>query len=90
MLFRSKWKYPALSFKENFLGGHVRIGRLVIYGENAMHWSVEIATMNGYWVFRLPFKCYGSWWSLFCYWSPNGTPSNAAIWLWGKKQRGYA
>ena len=36
-----KKKHPSLSFGENFLGGHVTLGPVTIFGENAMHWAVE-------------------------------------------------
>jgi hypothetical protein len=70
-----KKKYPSLSFAENFLGGYISIGRITIYGENAMHWGVNIKSKRyGYICFRLPFKCYGRWWPLYFYVSPNATP----------------
>jgi hypothetical protein len=87
--FMFKKKYPSLSFWENFLGGHVSIGPVTIFGENAMHWGVDIMTRKGYFCFRLPFRCFGQWWPLYCYFSPNGTPWAAKWWLWGKKKRGY-
>ncbi len=70
-----KKKYPSLSFWENFLGGHVNIGPITIYGENAMHWGVNIWTKKfGYICFRLPVRCFGKWWPLYFYTSPNATP----------------
>ena len=68
-------KYPGLSFWENFLGGHISIFNIIIYGENAMHWGVNISTNRwGYICFRLPFRCFGQWWPLYFYVSPNATP----------------
>ncbi len=69
---------------ENFLSGYIIIGPVAIYGENAMHWSVEITTKSGYLCFRLPFRCFGHWYPLYCYYSPDGTPNNATKWFWGK------
>ena len=69
-----KKKYPHLSFAENFLGGHWKLGSFTLYGENAMHWAVNIKTRWGYVCFRLPFKCFGRWWPLYFYISPNATP----------------
>lgn len=77
-------RYPSLSFAENFLGGHVTVGPVTIYGENAMHWAVNIRCRGGWLCFRLPVRCYGRWWPLYCYWSPNGTPWAATWWGWGK------
>jgi hypothetical protein len=80
-----KKKYPELSFYENFLGGHLDIGPVTIYGENAMHWAVNIRFKGkGYLCFRLPLRCFGSWWPLYCYFSPDATPSSATKWYWGK------
>lgn len=83
-----KKKYPTLSFAENFLAGHVVIGPVTIYGENAMHWAINIRTRNGWLCFRLPLRCFGKWWPLYCYWSPNATPDAATWWGWGKASNG--
>jgi hypothetical protein len=85
-----KKKYPTLSFAENFLGGHLSIGSVVIYGENAMHWAINIETKRWGWVcFRLPFKCFGKWWPLYFYCSPDATPNSATFWGWGKRSFRY-
>ena len=65
------------------LGGHIDIGNVTIYGENAMHWGVEIKLRNGWLCFRLPFLCYGHWWKLYLYFSPNATPQRATF-IWGQ------
>lgn len=62
------------------MGGHLSIGRMTIYGENAMHWAVNIRLNDTYMCFRLPLRCFGKWWKLYLYFSPDGTPSNAT---WG-------
>ena len=74
-----KKKYPGLSFWENFTGGHISIGPITIYGENAMHWAINIKSKWGFICFRLPFRCYGIWWSLYFYISPNGTPQESTF-----------
>lgn len=84
-----KKKYPSLSFCENLLGGHITIGPVTIFGENAMHWAVVIGLPKTYLSFRLPLKCFGQWWPLYCFISPDGTPTKATKWFWGKKARGY-
>jgi hypothetical protein len=65
--------------------GHIHIGkRITIYGRNAMHWGVNIRTKRwGYVCFRLPFRCFGRWWPLYFYCSPNATPW-AATFMLGK------
>ena len=75
-----KKKYPSLSFAENFLGGHVNVYNWTIYGCNAMHWAVNIKTERwGYICFRLPLFCFGKWWPLYFYCSPDATPSSATF-----------
>jgi hypothetical protein len=67
---------------ERKLGGHVNLfgKRVTIYGANAMHWGVNISTRRGYVCFRLPLPCFGRWWPLHLYVSPNATPWGAT---WG-------
>lgn len=79
-------KYKALSWWQNFMSGHISIGPVTIYGENAMHWAVNIylKKRKTYFCFRLPFRCFGKWWPLYVYMSPNGTPSSAT-WKWGPR-----
>jgi len=67
------------TFWEKYFGGHINIGPIVIYGENAMHWAINIKTRWGYICFRLPLRCFGRWWNLYFYISPNGTPSQATF-----------
>lgn len=74
-----------MGWKDNFLSGHISIGRLTIYGRNAMHWGVTIYTKRyGYICFRLPFTYHGKWYPLYLYFSPNATPW-AATFMLGKK-----
>ena len=76
-------RYKGLSWYENFLGGHFDIGKMItIYGENVMHWGVSIKTARwGYICFRLPFRCFGCWWPLYFYVSPNATPWASTFYL---------
>lgn len=72
-------------FMARYFGGHVSIGPITIYGENAMHWGVEIRVCRKGWLcFRLPFLCYSRWWPLYLYFSPNATPQCATFKI-GKK-----
>lgn len=60
---------------ERWFGGHVHFAGVTIYGRNAMHWGVNIWTRRwGYICFRLPLSCFGRWWPLYFYVSPNATP----------------
>lgn len=68
-------KYKALSWAENFLSGHVCIGRITIYGENAMRWAVNIRTRRwGSICFNLPTVGNLKRRRMYFYLSPNGTP----------------
>ena len=71
-------------FMATHLGGHVNIGPITIYGENAMHWAVNIKLKTGWLAFRLPFLCFGRWWGLYMYFSPNATPDQAK-WIIGNR-----
>lgn len=73
-------------FWERNLGGHLSLGPVTVYGENAMHWAVNIRTRWGYLCFSLPFRCFGKRWPLYFYVSPNATPWAAR---WGVGQRGW-
>ena len=62
--------------------GHKIIGKITIYGENAMHWAVTIESKKyGYICFRLPFFCFGKWFPLYFYLSPNATPWASTFYL---------
>jgi hypothetical protein len=71
---------------ENLFTGHLNIGKnITIYGRNAMPWGVNIYTKKyGYICFRLPFRCFGRWYPLYVYFSPNATPW-ASTFMIGKK-----
>jgi hypothetical protein len=74
-----------LKRKHDFLGGHISVGRLTIYGRNAMHWGITFWTKKyGFICFRLPLTCFGRWWPLYLYFSPNATPW-ASTFMIGKK-----
>lgn len=47
-------KYKGLSWWENFMGGHISIGPVTIFGSNAMNWVMEIRTRWGALCFTLP------------------------------------
>jgi hypothetical protein len=69
-----------LPFWERYFGGHFNLGPFTIYGENAMHWAINIKTKRwGYICFRLPVRCFGCWWRLYFYCSPDATPQAATF-----------
>ncbi len=73
----------------SFIGGHFTVGPVTVYGRNAMHFAVNVQLRESYLCFRLPLYCYGKWWPMYCYVSPNATPWAATKWFWGKETRGY-
>ena len=65
---------------EERLSGHVRIGRLTIYGYNAMHVALTYRTRRwGYICFHPQVRCFGGWWPWYFYMSPDATPGMAYI-----------
>jgi len=54
--------------------GHVQIGKLTIYGFNAMHLTFQYSSGIGYICFHPPMYQNGCWWPWYFYISPNGTP----------------
>lgn len=80
-----------MSWFEKHMGGHVSLGPITIHGENAMHWGVSIRTRRwGYVCLRLPFRCFGCWWPLYFYVSPNATPWAATFMLGGDSRHDSA
>lgn len=74
-----KSTYSANKILDKLFGGHITIGKLTIYGRNAMHFAVHYRLKNTIMCFRLPLFCFGRWWPLYFYLSPNGTPSSATF-----------
>lgn len=81
----NKIKKHFCMLNQKFMSGSIRIGRLTIYGRNAMHWGVTFYTKKyGYICFRLPLPCFGKWYLLYFYCSPNATPW-ASTFMIGRK-----
>lgn len=83
-------KYKGLSWFENFMGGHINIGKITIYGANAMNWAVNISTKRwGFICFTLPVLArwqperYGGKkrYKWYFYISPNATPWAATFYM---------
>lgn len=65
---------------EKYFGGHIQLGRFVLYGFNAMHVAVNFWTGRwGYVCFHPPMRCFGRWWPWYFYISPNATPGAASF-----------
>lgn len=73
-----------MNWIDKHLGGHWKLGPFCLYGQNAMHWAIEIKLARCYLCFRLPLRCFGQWWPLYLYISHNATPSSATL-LLGKR-----
>jgi len=70
-----KAKYSSFNWWENFMGGHISIGPVTVFGSNAMYWVVVIRTKKwGFMHITLPaLHRKGS--RGYCFYiSPNGTP----------------
>ena len=79
-------KYKSLSWCENFLGGHISIGRFTWYGCNAMYYAMNFKTKRfGYICFRPPNFCFGEYRKPYLYFSPNGTPWACTYYLGSDK-----
>lgn len=88
LLFGRSAPYPALSYWENFFGGHITFWRITIYGANAMNWAVNISTRWGWLCFTLPVPArlrtnargerIRDW---YIYLSPNATPWAATFYM---------
>lgn len=74
--FGKKAKYETFTWWENFLSGHWNIGKITIYGANAMCWAVHIYTKRwGVICFTLPsIRRKRAKMGSYFYLSPNGTP----------------
>lgn len=68
-----------MSFMEKYLGGHISMGPITIYGYNAMHFAINIWSkkLRKYICFHPTVKCYGRWWPWYFYISSNATPWGA-------------
>lgn len=69
-------RYAIDRFLSRYVGGHISIGPVTVFGYNTMHWAINIRTIRwGIVCFRpsmiTPF---GDWWRWYFYVSPNGTP----------------
>lgn len=66
-----------------YLGGHVSIGPLTLYGANAMHFAANLRIPSlGVHVCARPTTWHNGWWPWYVYVSPNATPW-AALFGWG-------
>lgn len=76
-----------MSWTENFMSGHLTLGKISIFGDNAMHWSVNITTKKwGYLCFTLPTLSRilkRKKWYLYC--SPNATPWASTFYIGSDK-----
>ena len=63
-----------------YMQGHVSLGRLCIYGFNAMHVALDLRTPWGFLCIHPPFiRCFGKTWPWYIYLTKDGTPHDG----WG-------
>lgn len=68
-------------WQDRVFTGHFRIGRVTIYGANAMHWAVNIRGRRAYWCFHPPTRTFGGRWPAYFYISPDATPQSSTFCL---------
>lgn len=85
--FGKKAKYETFNWWENFMGGHISIGNVTIFGANAMCWAVNIFTKKwGVICFTLPsIRRKKMKLPYYFYLSPNGTPWASTYYIGGDK-----
>ncbi|MCK9447062.1 hypothetical protein M0Q50_09450 [bacterium] len=92
LLFGKKAEYETFTWWENFMGGHISIGSITIFGANAMNWSVNIRNRKyGFICFTLPSirrRKYGM--KPYFYVSPDGTPQSSTFYRGGENERNRA
>jgi len=72
---------------DKYFGGHISIGKLTIYGRNAMRWGVNCRTKKwGYICFNLPIPINSKISKFYFYLSPNATPW-ASTYYYGEDKR---
>ena len=66
---------------KKLMTGHFNIGtKVTVYGNNAMHYAVNIRTKYGILCMRPSTRSNGGQWRWYIYLSPDGTPDSAS---WG-------
>jgi hypothetical protein len=68
---------PGVPFWKRYLGGHITLGPLTIYGLNAMHVALNLETRWGWICFHPTWRVFGKWWPWYFYISSDATPYRA-------------
>lgn len=82
-------KYKSLPWWEEFMGGHITLWNVTIFGSNAMFWTVQISTKKwGYICFTLPtLSKHRRKRGYYFYISPNATPDSSTFYRSNKDMR---
>lgn len=64
-------------WQDRLFRGHVKIGRVTIWGANAMHWAINVWLLGHWWCFHPSTRTYGGRWPWYFYISKDATPQNA-------------
>lgn len=67
------------SYWEKKFSEHWSFGPLTIYGLNAMHLALNLATPWGYFCFHPTFRVFGKWWPWYVYLSKDATPNRTSF-----------
>lgn len=73
---RKEYKPP---WYERYLGEHISVGPITVFGFNAMHVAVNIKTRWGYICFHPSVYYLRRWWRWYFYISRNATPWAATV-----------
>lgn len=68
--------YPK-RWQDRVFTGSFRVGRVTVYGANAMHWAINIRGKRNWWCFHPRTRTFGAVWRWYFYISPDATPSSA-------------
>ena len=71
-LHRRRWQ-------DRLLIGHITMGRVTLYGANAMHWALEVRIGRSYWCFHPITHTFGGYWPWYFYASHDATPQSAWV-----------
>lgn len=64
-------------WQDRLFRGHVTIGRVTLYGANAMHWALNVWWLGHYWCVHPTTHTYGGTWPWYAYISKDATPQGA-------------
>lgn len=77
-------------WQDRIFTGHKTIGRVTVYGANAMHWAINVQARGTYWCFHWKTRTFGATWPWYFYISKDATPYEATFKLGPRFRRCHA